>query len=252
MSIETYGTGERLAVAARYLRPLSVCRHIVLLPVPTTRDGSHICGTEILLSETLVNVSVGSIVSGYNLSPLYKESVLERGAYLLDLSENEDFLLKNALVTADGALGYILTTEKRAPRDIRFGIVGYGRIGARITELLLFLGAFVRVYSTREALCLALSESGVDTALVERGGGISDFSDIDVLINTAPTDMKKSFPGGIPFGKRVIELASGDNFHGIDGVEKLPALPERVYPESAGRIYFSALAYFIKEIEATK
>ena len=110
----------------------------------------------------------------------------------------------------------------------------------------------MRVYSTRVALCLELCESGVDAAVIEKDGGVSDFSDIDIIINTAPADMKRCFPSGIPSEKRIIELASGDNFNGVFGVEKLPALPERMYPESAGRIYFSSVADFVKRIEAAK
>ncbi len=249
MSIETYGMGERLAVAERYARPLSIARHIVLLPVPSSRDKRHVTGTDIELSETLLNVGAGSVVAGYLLPPEYKKEVEQRGAYLLDLAEKEDFLAENAVITAEGALGYILTTEKRAPADIKFGVVGYGRIGSHLAELLLFLGASVRVYSTRAGLCLELIESGVDAQVVKKGGGVCDFSDIDILINTAPTDMKRHFSCGIPPHMRILELASGNNFEGVLGVENLPALPERMYPESAGRTYFSALFDFIKRIE---
>ena len=78
-------------------------------------------------------------------------------------------------------------------------------------------------------------------------GGIYDFSGIDILINTAPKDMSASFEGGrIPEGARVIELASGKNFKGVEGVENLPALPERMFPESAGRTYFDAASRFLK------
>ncbi len=250
MSIETYGTGERLRVAAGYSRALSAGRHIVLLPVPTSRDKKHVTNTDILLEETLVNIGQGSVVAGYLLPSDYREKIEARGAFSLDLAKDEAFLTENAVITAQGALGYILTTEKRAPSDIKFGVVGYGRIGSRLVSSLLFLGADVRVYSTRVSLCLELSECGVDAVVMTtKGEGVCDFSDIDILINTAPTDMGHRFPCGIPSHMRVLELASGDNFRGLSGVEHLPSLPERMYPESAGRVYFSTLSDFIKGIE---
>ena len=252
MSIETYGRGERLATAKRYSCSLSQNRHIVLLPVPTSRDKKYVTGTEILLEDTLANVGDGSIVAGYLLPAAFKERIAELGGLSLDLAENEEFLKSNAIITAEGTLGYILTTEKRALRDLRIGVVGYGRIGSSLVEMLLFLGARVRVYSSRVGLCLELSESGVDAAVIKKGGGVCDFSDIDILINTAPTDMKHHFSSGIEHCMRVLELASGDNFNGVSGVEYLPALPEKMYPESAGRIYFSALYDFIKTTEANK
>lgn len=250
MSIETYGVGERLRYAEKYSRALGISRHILLLPVPTSRDKVFVSGTDIPLEQTLLGVGKESIVVGYALPAAYKEEALLRGAHLLDLAEEESFLLENAKITALDTIGYVLVTEKRALCDLFVGIVGYGRIGSILARELLFLGARVRVYSKRLGVCLELSEAGVDAVAMmpaEKGG--CDFSEIDLLINTAPTDMTGYFPFGKREDLRILELASGKNFEGIDGVEPLPSLPEKMHPDSAGRIYFSALSDFIRKIE---
>jgi hypothetical protein len=248
MSIETYGTGGRLRAAER-LAPRLGASHLVLLPVPTSKDKKHVTNTDILLSDTLCNVEEGSCVVGYGLPDWYKKVLDSSGAHALDLLEDEEFLAENAEITAIGALGYILTTEKRIPHDTRFGVVGYGRIGSRIVRMLLFHGARVKVYTSKALTCFELGMCGIDCVSVsEWNGSVYDFSDIDVLINTAPNDMKQSFPGGkIPSGMRVLELASGENFSGVIGVEKLPALPDRMYPESAGLSYYNAIKRFIEK-----
>lgn len=247
MSIETYGTGERLRVAAAELLPNSLGRHLVLLPVPTTRDGIYVTGTEIPLSETLSGVGEGSFVVGYGMPDSYIADVLGRGAFALELSRDEDFLTENAYITAVGALGYILTTDNRTPSDAVYGIVGYGRIGSRLLRLLLFLGARAVVYTTRQKTQLELCECGTRSVCIsDSTDGAFDFSGVDILINTSPRDMSKSFPKGrVPEGMRVIELASGKNFVGVEGVEPLPSLPGRMYPVSAGRAYAAAALKFM-------
>ena len=76
--------------------------------------------------------------------------------------------------------------------------------------------------------------------------GKYDFSGIDILINTAPRDMSPSFPDGkVPAGMRVLELASGKNFSGVEGVEELPSLPGRMHPSSSGLAYAEATLKFL-------
>lgn len=244
MTIETYGTERRVAVAAELARGLFQ-KNLIFFPVPTTKDKIHPTGSDVPLSETLVGLTSESVVVGYSLPSDYKSAVEERGAKLLDLALDEKFLTDNADITADGALGYILTSAVKSPRDTAFGIVGYGRIGSRMARMLLFLGARVRVYTSKETTRLELCKCGVECCEVKEGEEYS-FDGIDILINTAPKDMTASFKDGArPHGMRVIELASGDNFKNMSWVEKLPALPERMLFESGGRAYFEAVKRFM-------
>ena len=250
MSIETYGTGRRLRCAARLLEGVTTDKRLILLPVPSTRDKKYIKDTDILLEDTLSGAGGDTVAVGYGLPDSYAALAARVGAELLDLSHDEKYLLENARITAYGALGYILTTEQRSPEDLRFGIVGYGRIGSELSRLLLFLGAHVRVYTSRTLTRLELGECGMETApSADIYEGKADFSGIDILINTAPKDMRACFEGGeLPASMRLLELASGENFAGISGVERLPSLPEKMYPESAGKTYFDAVVRFLKTI----
>lgn len=248
MNIETYGAGERLKIAARLARSLCLASHLVLLPVPTTKDKKHVFGTDILLSDTLCNVDENSIVVGYGLPKTFVSMINERGASALDLECDEEYLCDNAYITAVGALGYILTSVNKSPDDIHFGIVGYGRIGSRLVRMLLFLGARVKVYTSKILNCIRLGECGIDC--VSSSDGEYDFSGIDILINTAPKDMSEAVKRGcVSSDMRIIELASGENFNGIDRVERLPGIPEKMFCESAGRTYFSAIDRFVNIIQ---
>ena len=237
MSIETYGAGERLRVAARLSVPFGVEHRLVLLPVPSTRDGRCVSGTDIPLSDALEGASEDTYIFGYGLPSLFSFEARSCGASVVDLSLDEEYLERNADLTALGTVGYILTTSTRIPSELSIGVVGYGRIGTALVRYLLFFGARLRVFTSRPEVRRELGESGVDT------GDYSslDLRGIDILINTAPMDMSGFFPAGIASGMRVIELASGNNFEGVEGVEGLPSIPERYYPESAGRTYAAVI-----------
>lgn len=255
MTIENFGVGARCAETLRLLlcaeadgRLPDSIKRCVLLPIPTSRDKVHLSGTDKLLDEVFSDVKKGDLVMGYGINEESKSSMRNRGAIVYDALDDEEFLSENAEETAVGALGYILSTTSTTPRDTKFAIVGYGRIGSRLLRMLLFLGASVKVYTGKEKTCVCLCESGVDAHLIERGAPIPK-NDANIIINTAPTDLSSSFEDGkLPKNLRVIELASGDNFKGISGIEKLPGIPDKLYGKSAGRTYFSRILNYLSEV----
>lgn len=214
---------------------------VIILPIPSTRDGVTVNGCQVLLEDALSGVSESTLVLGYSLPNAVKDAARSFGAAVCDSELDESFVLENAELTAVAALGIILDTEKRAPRDLSVGIVGYGRIGSRLTRLLLYLGARVRVYTTKERTMLELAECGVPSVLCD---AVADLSDIDILVNTAPArifDPSLSCLDGV----RIIDLASGDNFPKASRVEKYPSLPARSFPITAGRLWSESAERFL-------
>lgn len=238
MTVTTYDSGERTRRAAELLslRLAEPEGELILLPIPST-DGGLVRGTDIALGELVNCTGADSAVVGYALPADFVGALKCRGAFVFDLYNSEEFLTLNAALTAEAALGIILSSEPRAPRELKIGVVGYGRIGKRLVSLLMFLGASVRVYTTRESVALSLGEAGADAELITEG---VDFSGLDLLVNTAPDSLFSSLARG---GRtpRIIELASGDNFPKGLAVERYPALPSRVYPESAGKMVAEAV-----------
>ena len=250
MTIETYGNERRLRSAAMLLRgdnSLSE-KNFILLPIPTTKDGQYIKGTSLRLDEALSTADESTLVVGYSLPDCFADEAKGLGAKVLDLSGDEKFLSENAHITAIGALIDIFSGETRAPRDTKIGIMGYGRIGKELVRLLLFAEGEVRVYTSSPSTCFSLCEFGIDALCVPRfGGEMLDTSDLDYFINTAPRDLSALLPKR-PTSK-LVELASGDNFCGIEGVKRLPSVPENILPESGGRAIFSAIKRYIRQSE---
>ena len=254
MKIENYGVGERCAEAMRLLTEwadeVPTEASVILLPIPTSRDGIHLAGSTLTLDEVIAGVGGGDVVVGYSIPDEKKEYITSRGGRVCDVSLDEDFLDENALISAVGTLEYILSVSRRAPMDMHVGIVGYGRIGRHLARILLFLGAKVRIYTSKNVTRVALGRIGVETREINYDSPVlEDMGDLDVLVNTAPSPLGECFAGGkIPRGLCVIEVASGNNFVGVDGIVKLPSIPERSYPKSAGRAYFHAIQRYMREV----
>ena len=253
MKIDNYGTGERADAALRLILRAAeageipeAMEHLVLLPIPSTRDGVHISGSEATLHSALSSLGGGDAVVGYGLPCELVGALRLKGALVYDAALDEEFLLQNAELTALGALGYILTSIKASPSELRFGIVGYGRIGKMLLRYLLFFGARVKLFTSRAELYEELLRYGVEASPIFKKGGAPDFSGVDILINTAPTSLSGGFEKGKVGAMRIIELASGNNFEGVEGVEYLPGLPGKTYPKSAGAALFSGIMRFIR------
>lgn len=247
MNIQTFGGGKRCQAAAQLLSNDTFCSiaeangisDIKILPIPSTKDGMRVTGTEIPLSSVTEELTKSSYLVAYGIPKELKELLDERKIRYYDGACDEDFLVENAYLTAVGALSYIFDSFDKIPRDMKFGIIGFGRIGSALARILLFLGARLRIFTSKSLTRIELGEVGIDNSEIEVFG--IDFSlpsDVDVLINTAPCDLSKFFPNKkTPIGVRVLNLASGNCFPGILGIEELPSLPGRMFPESAGKSY---------------
>ena len=254
MTIENFGVGARCAETLRLLiaaeqrgEICSSVKRIILLPVPTSKDKIHLFGTDKLVSEITNDARFGDFIIGYGIDGEAKTFMEKKGALIYDALYDEDFLLENAKLTALGAVGYILSTGDKAPSDLFFSVIGYGRIGSELVRLLLFLEANVKVYTGRRMTCIELGECGVQAHLMPRGS----YPDLnsDIIINTAPTDLSPAFKDGrVPEGVRVIELASGENFRLVKGIERLAGIPDKYYGRSAGAALFSASMKFLREV----
>lgn len=239
MKIIKIGSGRRLGVCARameeWTKGVRLPRErLLLLPIPTTRDGKMVCGTECSLEELLALVDSTLMVAGYGIPKDVAQRLEHHGAGVYDAALDEDFLVENAKITAHGALGRILTETDRDISELSIGVVGYGRIGSALAELLMFLGSDVRIFSGSEEKIIALVSAGANVSAMDD----SDFSDLDILINTAPRrilspDQEVEL---LHSGVRIIELASGKNFSS-DEVNVMASIPDKMYPVSSGRLY---------------
>ena len=245
MEIRSFGGGRRCLECERILReanlPFSL---VVLLPIPTTRDNKYITNTSTLLEEIKLLAKEGVLFAGYGIPMHLKASLLASGASVFDGAECEEFLLKNALISARGAVAALLTDTQRDITDMKLGIIGYGRIGREMCRILLFLGADVIVYTTRASVASDLCREGVRAEIISED---TDLSRLDTVINTAPARIIPDEK--IPPTVEIMDLASGNIFKPSERLTKLSSIPEKMYPITAGRLYAEAIIGYGKGAE---
>lgn len=238
MEIITFGNGGRLMRCAVLLSDFcseGIAQRLVLLPIPTTRDGIYVTGTELPLEKTVSDLVPETLIAGYGIPNDIKEKAKNEGAFVYDALYDEEFLKENAVITAHGALGHILSDFTEDISEIKIGIIGYGRIGSELLRLLLFMGAEVRVYTTRPDVARALGESGVKCEIVSDD---TEWSINQLIVNTAPAKLineERLFDELRDI--RIYDLASGKIFPALSNITKLASIPEQMYPETAGKIY---------------
>ena len=242
MEIRRFGTGGRIRQCESVLKG-ELCHidgRLILLPIPTTRDNVFINSTETTLDSVTKLIDENTVIAGYGIPREIADQAAEKGISVFDASCDERFLLENARLTANGALGYILTHFTKDIADMKIGIVGYGRIGRELTRLCLLFGAKIRMFTARESVAMDLGAIGIDTTII---GENTNLSDLDVLINTTP---KRQFDevslAPLPL---VIDLASGSIFDPSEKLIKLSSIPDAFYPESAGRLYAESVLRFL-------
>ena len=232
MRIKAFSCDKRSLSAKEYLdrelRGLAV-GEVMLLPIPTTRDGAHVTGSEVTLISVASELKSGDIAVGYGLPEEFILACLVRGVTAVDLALDEEYQKEGAYLTAAGCIEYILSEYSIAPNELAVGVIGYGRIGKALCELLSSLGADVTLYTSAPSKAVGLKAKLYSELLC-----VKDLK-LDILINTAPARL---IPDGAliaPYKAELIELASGDNMPAGACVTKLMQLPVRAFPESAGR-----------------
>ncbi len=159
---------------------------------------------------------------------------------MIDLSRDEEYVLSNAYLTAEGALAAAMQAGGRALMDCMCLVIGYGRIARRLSRLLLSMGAKTAVAARREEARSLARSDGAEAFPMEK---LADLIPRAHLIFSTPPAavldealLRRVRPGAHimdlaspPFGFD-LELARSLNISAV----RESGLPGRYCPESAG------------------
>ncbi len=220
----------------------------VLLPIPVTGAGGVIRGTEALLPSTVLSrLQAGSLLLGGNLSAALVASARERGVRTVDYLNRDSFVLQNAYLTAQAALGILLRELPVCLYRTKIAILGFGRIGKFLARMLHALGAEVTVFARRGSDLAMASLIGVETKTVSALEQECALTFARAIVNTAPAKLlSKAHLSHLKPNTLLLELASGsDNLPTPPEGASLrilcaQGLPGKCFPESAGRIVADA------------
>ncbi len=193
----------------------------LLLPVPTKEDHRAFLRCD-------------TVVIGGNLDPaLYKDRKC------VDLLKDPIYLAENARITAYCAVKYALRQLPVILDGCPVLILGWGRIGKCLGQLLGKMGADVTVYARKECDRAAIISLGYGAI-----GALEDLKTYRVIFNTVPVLL---FPEGSLTEDQVkIDLASQPGIAG-DDVVIARGLPGRDAPESSGILIARTIERLQKE-----
>ena len=125
----------------------------VILPIPVSFDAIHLqcpacTGFPLRLTAIIDQMEQGILLGGKIPSSLraYAE---EKGIICVDYFDSEELQLRNAIPTAEGAIGIAMKELPVTLFGTSAAVIGYGRIGALLAQRLKALGMRVYVYARR-------------------------------------------------------------------------------------------------------
>lgn len=239
------GTGQACRFAAGFLHksgiplvdhPTPEATHL-LLDVPSFGPNGLLRGGG-ALDKILEQLPEYITVIGGNLS----HSLLE-GYRKMDLLQDPFYLAENARITADCALQVAAPMLTRAVYDSPTLIIGWGRIGKCLGQMLKETGCDVTIAARKPADRAMIRALGYRTLPSE---AIHDLSSYRLLFNTVPEKVLNTNPIQNPAGCVMVDLASKKGMDG-EGVIWARGLPGIHAPESSGQLIADTVLRLLKE-----
>lgn len=216
--------------------------HIVF-PMPISVDGINVNGTNIAITNIIDIISPCSCVFGGKTNSNIKKLLDHNKIKYYDLSDFSTFQIKNALLSAEGAIYYASNYYHKSIYGSQISILGFGRIAKTLSFLLKAHGAEVCICARRSEDIAWAEMLGFDTVLIDDHWG-ENFTKkrYDIIFNTIPCNIMSEYVVKmISSNSLIIDLASYP--YGIDRslADKYcldyhieSAIPGRYAPQSAG------------------
>ena len=160
---------------------------VLLLPTPCG-TGLTVPAAEDLTCAMLEGaLKKGALVIGGKMPTVMIEFFHSRGFDTADLLRREELAIKNAVPTAEGTLGIIMSACDETVAGMSVALIGWGHVAKACAKLLSAVGARVTVFA-RSLTALAEAEScGLSAChICELAGRAGDFL---TLVNTVPAQV---------------------------------------------------------------
>jgi len=213
----------------------------VISGIPFSRDDKTLNAPNILeeinIEEFFKKLGKDKIIIAGSFSDNVKKLAAEYEIKLYDFLEDEDFAIYNAIPTAEGALEVAIRERKSTINSSNCLILGYGRIGKTLADILKGLHAKVTVAARKDYDFAWIKAYGYNYIQYSKLKEI--LPSIDILFNTVPKQIIKEELKYMKKDSLLVELASKPG--GIDlkeakelglKTEIALGLPGKVAPKS--------------------
>lgn len=232
---------------------VTLCENIIL-PLPVTADGKNLkmdySDLKLRLDDAFAELLRGKQVFGGMMGKLFQTSDLWDSIDTYDYYTREEFAVRNAVPTAEGAVEIAMREYPGTVSGSKCLVTGFGRTGKILAAKLKGIGARVTVGARKQSDFAWIEALGYQAADSRKLGGRFDlvFNTVPAVIFTKDVLMKLS---GHPL---LIDLASPPG--GVDdsaaeaaGFKVIHALslPGKVAPRAAGEIMKRTIYHIMEE-----
>lgn len=218
----------------------------VILPIPSARNGIvPLAAVEsaMPLAEVLDAMREGASLAGGFLDPAPQKA----GIQVIDLFASEEFQTLNAWPTAEGAVRIALERSEQTLRDSRCTVIGYGKVGKALVQLLHAFGSDVIATARRPEQLAEIAMRGANPMPTRDLAAACNGSNF--IFNTVPVVLlREDVLHSLRRDVCIIDLASAP--YGIDfnaatrlklDAQPYPSLPGRMFPKSAAGIIYHCI-----------
>ena len=160
----------------------------VVLPVPVSKDGVRITAPysndDVFLAEIFSTVDKTTPIFGGVVGKNLKDAAAFRGIRILDYMDDEKVRIKNAQLTAEGAVEIAINRTKHSIFGSKILVSGYGRIGKFVAKYLKALGGNVTVTSRNDNTLTEGILHGYNAINTENIS--AEIDKYNLIINTVP------------------------------------------------------------------
>ena len=237
---------------------------LLVLPLPMSGDGVTVncvgnARDHAPRIDEIFENSGGVPILGGRIPPRIADEAARRGVRLYDYFDSEELKIKNAYLTAEGAVSLAMNELGIALAESKTAVVGYGRIGKFLARMLASLDSDVTVAARKSTDLAYAAGFGLDTLKIAVRAGKSslcELSDRHVIFNTAPHWLfDSSVLSELPPETLIIDLASAPGGVDPEAAQKYNirvisalGLPGKYAPLTAGRFLGEAIAELIPKI----
>ncbi len=232
----------------------------VILPLPASRDGIYInspfeTSDRVLLARLIDELSADTVLIGGKFDLDTINAVKARRISVFDYNESEEFQIKNAVLTAEGAIETAMRETDIMLSCANVFLLGYGRISKVLFSMLKAFSCKISVAARKEQDLAFAAVLGAEAVPFGSLKFIETARSADVIFNTVPAEVL-SKPVINELGQKcvIIDLASGSGGtdfsyakeRGIKALHAL-ALPGKVAPVTAGNIICDSILTLLTE-----
>lgn len=230
---------------------------MIVLPLPVSKDGIHLGldDKNVKIQNVLDSLPCSCTVMGGKIPHQIVEMVRASRKICVDYYNNEKFQIRNALLSAEGAIYYAKSYFEGSIYGSNIAILGFGRIAKILAYLLHAQGAEITICARKDTDLIWSKLVGFNIVSIK--DPISNFIDtmhFDIIFNTVPywiitEELAQAFCDQA----LLIDLASPP--YGIDprlvGKYKLnyrieSGIPGRYAPKSAGELIAQAVIDYLE------